>query len=65
MIRDEDTTTGYDLTLVTTDLATPAAALVTRYALRWSAVGDQREQHPLHARVRSAAGRSVAAHHGV
>ncbi|MFE6752758.1 hypothetical protein ACFVDQ_04070 [Streptomyces sp. NPDC057684] len=35
LIRDEDTTTGYDLALVTTDLATPAAALVTRYAWRW------------------------------
>ncbi|MFD9286580.1 transposase [Streptomyces mirabilis] len=36
LIRDEDTATGYDLALVTTDLATPAAALVTRYAWRWS-----------------------------
>ncbi|MFI6850663.1 MULTISPECIES: transposase [unclassified Kitasatospora] len=36
LIRDEDTTTGYDLALVTTDLATPAVALVTRYAWRWS-----------------------------
>ncbi|GAA1268519.1 MULTISPECIES: hypothetical protein [Streptomyces] len=36
LIRDEETTTGYDLALATTDLATPAAALVTRYAWRWS-----------------------------
>lgn len=36
LIRDEDTITGYDLALVTTDLVTPAAALVTRCAWRWS-----------------------------
>lgn len=36
LIRDQDTTTGYGLALVTTDLATPAAALITRYAWRWS-----------------------------
>ncbi|MEV6674801.1 transposase [Streptomyces sp. NPDC051162] len=36
LIRDHDTTTGYGLALVTTDLDTPAAALVTRYAWRWS-----------------------------
>ena len=36
LLRDEDTATGYDLALVTTDLDTAAAALVTRYAWRWS-----------------------------
>ncbi|MGW3722352.1 IS701 family transposase [Streptomyces sp. NPDC005133] len=35
-LRDDDTDTGYDLALVTTDLITPAPALVTRYAWRWS-----------------------------
>jgi hypothetical protein len=36
--RDEHTTAGYDLALVTTDLATAAspAAIVARYARRWS-----------------------------
>lgn len=36
LIRDQDTDTGYDLALVTTDLHSPAAALITRYAWRWS-----------------------------
>jgi hypothetical protein len=36
LLRDDDTSDGYDLALVTTDLATPAPALVTRYAWRWS-----------------------------
>ncbi|MFE7330091.1 hypothetical protein ACFU8W_35035 [Streptomyces sp. NPDC057565] len=35
-LRDDDTDTGYDLALVTTDLISPAPALVTRYAWRWS-----------------------------
>ena len=34
--RDEHTTSGYDLALVTTDLAAGAAALIARYAGRWS-----------------------------
>ncbi|MGH3226559.1 MAG: IS701 family transposase [Streptosporangiaceae bacterium] len=34
--RDEDTATGYDLALVTTDPAASPAALVTRYASRWA-----------------------------
>ncbi|MGH3126236.1 MAG: IS701 family transposase, partial [Streptosporangiaceae bacterium] len=33
--RDERTASGYDLALVTTDLAASPAALVTRYAARW------------------------------
>ena len=33
--RDERTTRGYDLALVTTDLAASPAALVARYAARW------------------------------
>ncbi len=33
--RDEHTTRGYDLGLVTTDRAASPAALVTRYAARW------------------------------
>jgi hypothetical protein len=36
LLRDEDTVSGYDLALVTTDLDTPPAELVTRYAWRWS-----------------------------
>lgn len=36
LLRDDSTDTGYDLALVTTDLATPAADLITRYAWRWS-----------------------------
>ena len=35
LLRDDDTDTGYDLALVTTDPDTPAAALITRYAWRW------------------------------
>jgi hypothetical protein len=34
--RDEDTASGYDLALVTTDPAASPAALVTRYASRWA-----------------------------
>ena len=33
--RDQRTASGYDLALVTTDLAAAPAALVTRYAARW------------------------------
>jgi hypothetical protein len=36
LIRETDSDSGYDLALVTTDLATPAAAIVSRYAWRWS-----------------------------
>lgn len=36
LLRDDDTATGYDLALVTTDLDTHAPALITRYAWRWS-----------------------------
>lgn len=38
LIRDPNskTTTGYDLALITTDLTTPTAAIVARYAARWS-----------------------------
>ncbi|MFJ3235706.1 transposase [Streptomyces sp. NPDC086787] len=36
LLRDQDTTSGYDLALVTTDLTTTAPALITRYAWRWS-----------------------------
>ena len=36
LIRDEATTSGYDLALVTTDTAAGGAGLVTRYAMRWS-----------------------------
>jgi len=36
LLRDDATDTGYDLALVTTDLDTPAHALITRYAWRWS-----------------------------
>jgi SRSO17 transposase len=43
--RDQDTTDGYDLALVTTDPGTSPAALVARYATRWEieqAFGDAR-----------------------
>jgi hypothetical protein len=36
LLRDDDTATGDDLALATTDLTTPAPALITRYAWRWS-----------------------------
>ncbi len=36
LIRDEHTTAGYDLGLVTTDRAATPAALVMRYAARWA-----------------------------
>ena len=34
--RDEHTTSGYDLALVTTDRAAAPGALITRYAARWA-----------------------------
>lgn len=36
LARDEHTTSGYDLALVTTDPATSPGALVARYATRWA-----------------------------
>ncbi|WP_438289547.1 IS701 family transposase [Streptomyces sp. HUAS TT7] len=36
LLRDQADDAGYSLALVTTDLATPAAELITRYAWRWS-----------------------------
>jgi hypothetical protein len=36
LIRDQRTATGYDLALVTTDLAASPAALVARYAAWWA-----------------------------
>jgi len=36
LLRDDDTATGYDVALVTTDLHSTPAALVSRYAWRWS-----------------------------
>jgi len=36
LLRDDATDTGYGLALVTTDLQSPAADLITRYAWRWS-----------------------------
>jgi hypothetical protein len=38
LVRDPGSTTeaGYDLAIITTDLTTPAADLITRYAARWS-----------------------------
>ena len=36
LARDEHTTSGYDLALVTTDLAAAPGTLVTRYATRWA-----------------------------
>src|SRR6516165_8178030 len=36
LVRDERAASGYDLALVTTDLAASPAALVARYAARWA-----------------------------
>jgi hypothetical protein len=36
LLRDDTTDTGYDLALVTTDLTSGPAGLITRYARRWS-----------------------------
>lgn len=36
LMREAGTRTGYDLALVTTDLLTARAAVITRYAARWS-----------------------------
>lgn len=36
LLRDTHTTTGYDLALITTDLTSPAEAIIARYADRWS-----------------------------
>jgi hypothetical protein len=36
LLRDPNTTTGYDLALITTDLTSPATTIVARYAARWS-----------------------------
>ena len=36
LLRDDTTDTGYDLALVTTDLTSSPADLITRYAMRWS-----------------------------
>jgi DDE superfamily endonuclease len=36
LVREPGTTSGHDLALVTTDLLTPAALVVARYAARWS-----------------------------
>ena len=36
LLRDDTTDTGYDLALVTTDLTSSPAELITRYAMRWS-----------------------------
>ena len=35
LLREPDTTTGYDLALITTDLTSPATTIVERYAARW------------------------------
>lgn len=37
LVRDEATTSGYDLALVTTDSTADPARIVSRYAMRWSA----------------------------
>jgi hypothetical protein len=36
LLREPDTTTGYNLALITTDLHSPAETIVARYANRWS-----------------------------
>jgi DDE superfamily endonuclease len=36
LLRDTNTTTGYDLALITTDLNSPAEIIIARYAARWS-----------------------------
>lgn len=36
LLRDPDMTSGYNIALITTDLTTPATAIIARYAARWS-----------------------------
>jgi hypothetical protein len=36
LLRDQHTTTGYDLALITTDLTSTAETIIERYAARWS-----------------------------
>jgi hypothetical protein len=36
LVREPDTATGHDLALITTDRRTPPAALIGRFAARWS-----------------------------
>jgi hypothetical protein len=36
LLRDQTTTTGYDLALISTDLNSPAEQIIERYAARWS-----------------------------
>lgn len=36
LLRDRGVTTGYGIALITTDLTTSAAQIITRYAARWS-----------------------------
>jgi hypothetical protein len=36
LLRDTDITHGYNLALITTDLTSPTAAIIERYAARWS-----------------------------
>jgi hypothetical protein len=43
LVREADTTTGYDLALITTDRLTPAGMLVGRFADRWSIEVTHRE----------------------
>jgi hypothetical protein len=65
LLRDEATDSGYDLALVTTDLTTPAPALITRYAWRWSIEVTFAEARDLlgagqaHSRTRRAVERTV------
>ncbi|MEU1569520.1 transposase [Streptomyces mirabilis] len=65
LLRDEDTCSGYDLALVTTDLTTPAPGLITRYAWRWSIEVTFAEARDLlgagqaHSRTRHAVERTV------
>lgn len=46
LLRDQHTTSGYDLALVTTDLTSPAEQIIERYAERWSievAIADAKQ----------------------
>lgn len=47
LLREDGADKGYDLALVTTDLHSPAAALITRYARRWSIEVTFAEAHEL------------------
>jgi|SRR5882672_376735 len=65
LLREPEATSGYHLALITTDLDTPAAAIIQRYAARWSieiAIEDAKQTTGVghaHNRTRNAVTRTV------